>query len=126
MFTKKVVMFLLLTTGILSVILSMFVFNLSLPAWINYITYGSDAYTDIQNATAQAANNIRILTDAVSFGFGSVLLVVGLSIMCSSCYMLITLSESNANTPKEILREHNEASASEKMEILLCDKNPTN
>ena len=46
-------------------------------------TYGGDAYTGIQNAAAQTANNTRYLAKITRFGFGSVLLVGGISLMAA-------------------------------------------
>lgn len=40
--------------------------------------YGGDAYTGIQQAAAQTANNVRTLTELVSFGFAAILGVTGL------------------------------------------------
>ena len=43
--------------------------------------YGGDAYTGIQNAAAMTSKNVKDLSDVVRFGFGSVLLVTGLSLI---------------------------------------------
>ncbi|MBR7082203.1 MAG: hypothetical protein IKI49_05845 [Oscillospiraceae bacterium] len=40
--------------------------------------YGGDAYTGIQNASAQTARNVRVLGNIVKMGFGFVLIVSGL------------------------------------------------
>lgn len=40
--------------------------------------YGGDAYTGIQQAAAQTANNVQYLADIARFGFSSVLAVIGL------------------------------------------------
>jgi len=46
-------------------------------AWERSEAYGGDAYTGIQNAAAQTANNVQALARIARFGFGSVLTVGG-------------------------------------------------
>lgn len=70
----------LLLPAILSIVLSIICFNMYTGNGENNHTYGGDAYTGIQNAAAQTANNVRDLAEIVSFGFGSVLLVAGISL----------------------------------------------
>lgn len=43
--------------------------------------YGGDAYTGIQNAAAATSKNVKELAEIVQFGFGSVLLVMGLTLV---------------------------------------------
>ena len=43
--------------------------------------YGGDAYTGIQNAAATTSKNVRDLAGIVQFGFGSILLVMGLTLV---------------------------------------------
>ena len=52
-------------------------------------SYGGDAYTGIQNAAADTANNVRILTNVIE-KFGSYLLIViGIFIIVTFAYKLI-------------------------------------
>ena len=73
------VMFLLI--GIVSVILGMVSFSMETGSYELNVSYGGDAYTGIQNASAQAANNIIYLAEVTSFGFGAVLTVAGVFMM---------------------------------------------
>ena len=43
--------------------------------------YGGDAYTGIQNAAATTSKNVKELAGIVQFGFGSILLVMGLGLV---------------------------------------------
>ena len=43
--------------------------------------YGGDAFTGIQNAAAVTSRNVKELAAIVQFGFGSVLLVMGLTLV---------------------------------------------
>ena len=43
--------------------------------------YGGDAFTGIQNAAAVTSRNVKELASIVQFGFGSVLLVMGLTLV---------------------------------------------
>lgn len=45
--------------------------------------YGGDAYSGIQNASADAGTNVYCLTKIVAKGFGSVLLVGGLALLAT-------------------------------------------
>ncbi|MBR2645973.1 MAG: hypothetical protein IKD47_00225 [Clostridia bacterium] len=94
---KKVSGFIFMAIGLLSIIFSIIFFKKDIDLrWFNGSgvlkeTYGGDAYTGIQNAVADTANNIRALSlDIEEFGlevlkmmnsfFGYILLVVGLLI----------------------------------------------
>ena len=65
-------------TGIASVVLSIVCFCFSTGGYESSYTYGGDAYTGIQNAAAQTANNVSYLGDIAKFGFGSILLIAGI------------------------------------------------
>ena len=43
--------------------------------------YGGDAYTGIQHAAAHTANNVQKLADIERFGFGSILLIAGCTLL---------------------------------------------
>lgn len=44
-------------------------------------SYGGDAYTGIQNAAAHTSKNVKEVAAIIQFGFGSVLLVMGLTLL---------------------------------------------
>ena len=52
--------------------------------------YGGDAYTGIQNAAAQTANNIRYLAEIIQIGLGGILLIAGLLIILHYIKNIIT------------------------------------
>lgn len=90
---KKFFATLFLLTGILSVILSFTVADSVSGGYEANITYGGDAYTGIQNAAAQSANNILALNSTLALGFQSVLLVGGLTLIFSSLIFLTSNKE---------------------------------
>lgn len=96
MATKKFFTVLLLATGILSIILSVYSFNSLIGASVSQKVYGGDAYTGIQNAASQTANNVREMAEMMSFSFGSILLVGGLTLIFSSCNMLISYAQQSS------------------------------
>ena len=73
----------LVIVGILAIILGCCAFGLDTGYSEGDKAYGGDAYTGIQNATAQTARNLVKLTEAVSFSAGSVLLISGLALMAA-------------------------------------------
>ena len=75
---KKGIAALLVVVGVLSIILGFCAFGADTGYHENNNTYGGDAYTGIQNAAAQTANNLVDLADLTAFGFGSILLIGGL------------------------------------------------
>lgn len=71
-----------LLSGILSAIFGFVVFGFETGHNESSSIYGGDAYTGIQNAAAQTANNVHELAEIVKFGAGSLLLVVGIVVFC--------------------------------------------
>lgn len=67
--------------GIVSVVLSIICFIMGSGSYEIDITYGGDAYTGIQNAAAQTARNVQSLANIVKFGFGSILLIFGITLI---------------------------------------------
>lgn len=72
---------LLTAVGILSIIFSIRCFNMEDGSYEPNATYGGDAYTGMQNASAQAANNIQDLTKNVNQGMGFMLMIAGLTLV---------------------------------------------
>ena len=73
----------MIVVGILAIILAIVCFSKDVGNTSLGYSYGGDAYTGIQNAAAQTANNVLYLTRIVRFGFSSVLLVLGLGMVAS-------------------------------------------
>ena len=63
-------------------------------------SYGGDAYTGIQNAAARTSKNVKELAATVQFGFGSVLLVMGLTLVGFGLTTPTGTAQTN-NTPEE-------------------------
>lgn len=78
---KKGIAVLFILVGLLAVILGFCAFGKDTGYYENNNKYGGDAYTGIQNAAAQTANNVQDLSEATTFGFGSILLVGGIVLM---------------------------------------------
>lgn len=56
--------------------------------YVPYEKYGGDAYTGIQNAVADAANNIGDIADALYFGMHQIYMFVGIFLIIMSVYLL--------------------------------------
>lgn len=74
--TRKI---LLILTGVISIGLSIGAFSKEDGDWVSHSYYGGDAYTGIQNAAADTGKNVHYLIESVNYGFGSILLIGGLS-----------------------------------------------
>lgn len=85
--------------GIASFVLSIVCYAMDTGSWESSHTYGGDAYTGIQNASAQAANNIQDLAAIVKFGFGSVLLIIGLLLI----FYAVTCKETDYSSKFDML-----------------------
>jgi hypothetical protein len=68
-------------SGIISIVLSFVVNGMDTGSWSLYYEYGGDAYTGIQNSSAQAANNLGYLTELVQTGMFAFLLVFGIALV---------------------------------------------
>ena len=84
-------------SGLLSIIFSFIVYAADTGSWESSYSYGGDAYTGIQNAAAQAANNIQDLARIMRFGMGSVLLIAGLVLCCCFGAKLYTALKADKN-----------------------------
>ena len=65
-------------SGILSVIFGIIMFGKSIGSYESASSYGGDAYTGIQNAAAQTANNVKALSEITKTGFAFFLIAIGL------------------------------------------------
>ena len=69
-------------SGALSMLLGLVLAGFSTGYWESSSTYGGDAYTGIQNAAAQTANNVQDLAAIAKFGFSTILILFGMAIFC--------------------------------------------
>ena len=65
-------------SGALSVLFGLLTLGMDAGAWEANSSYGGDAYTGIQNAAAQTANNVQDLAEIAAQGFGFLLISLGL------------------------------------------------
>lgn len=97
---KKITSIVGAASGLLSVIFSFYILSMDAGSTENSFSYGGDAYTGIQNAAAQTANNVHYLNDILQFGFFAVLLVAGLALLCH--YVPVLLEEASPETLAKI------------------------
>jgi len=71
----------LIVVGIIAIGLSIKCYTTDKLDYESRSMYGGDAYTGIQNAAAMTSKNVKELAEIVQFGFGSVLLVMGLTLV---------------------------------------------
>ena len=90
--SKRVTGFFLLVAAIVSVIFGIVCFNsypsLDTTKYVKYEYYGGDAYTGIQNAAADTANNVQANVETVkdnyyliARGFGFALIIAGIVLL---------------------------------------------
>ena len=65
-------------SGIISIIFGIVMFAKNVGYYESSISYGGDAYTGIQNAAAQTANNVKALSEIAKSGFAFLLIAIGL------------------------------------------------
>ncbi len=80
-------------SGILSIILGFVTMSKSIGSWESLSSYGGDAYTGMQNASAQTANNVQDLADLTRFGISSLLIVLGIAVACYFALKLFKTTE---------------------------------
>ncbi len=79
-------------SGILSIIFGIITLKKDAGSYVSSQSYGGDAYTGIQNASAKSANNIQDLAEILKFGLGGLLIVLGIAICC---YFFIKIKQNN-------------------------------
>lgn len=78
---KKVFSIVGMVSGALSAIFGIIVLGMPTGGWESNLSYGGDAYTGIQNAAAQTANNVQTLTESINAAGGYLLLALGLGMI---------------------------------------------
>lgn len=78
---QKIRSIVLIVVGIIALGLSIKCFSIDELHYAFESMYGGDAYTGIQNAAAATSKNVKELAEIVQFGFGSILLVMGLGLI---------------------------------------------
>lgn len=95
---KKPIAVLLILVGLLSVILGFSCRSQSKGNHTSYSWYGGDAYTGIQQAGADTANNVRYMNENLITGFFYVLLIGGLVIILVGVNGLLQATEKRSVT----------------------------
>lgn len=99
--------------GVLSIVLAIVVFCAPDGYWESSERYGGDAYTGIQNAAAQTANNVNDLAYIARIGLSSILFVNGIALICFFS-MITTITPvsvvnmptpTNTNKPSEVISD---------------------
>ena len=98
---KRIFAIAFIIIGILSIILAFCAYGCDVGYPERNKSYGGDAYTGIQNAAAETANNVHYLTEAVVFGVGSILLVAGFSLAATGMYLYANSKEDTDDTPNQ-------------------------
>ena len=81
--SQKIRAIVLIVVGVVSLGLSIKCFTTDDLGYESCSMYGGDAFTGIQNAAATTSKNVKDLAEIVQFGFGSILLVMGLTLVGS-------------------------------------------
>lgn len=104
-----------IAVGAISVFCSFTLFFARIGSSVQKNTYGGDAYTGIQNAAASTGNNVYDLASICSRGFGLILLIIGLALICFFLHQLLSEVEfkSSANPLKKTETEEKPPVASE-------------
>lgn len=71
----------LIVIGVIAIGLSIKCYTIDDLDYESRSMYGGDAFTGIQNAAATTSRNVKELASIVQFGFGSVLLVMGFTLV---------------------------------------------
>lgn len=79
-----------IAVGVISVFCSFALFFARVGSFVAKNTYGGDAYTGIQNAAAATGNNVNDLAAICSKGFGFILLIIGLALICFFLHQLLS------------------------------------
>jgi hypothetical protein len=90
-------------SGIVSIIGGIVVFTMDGGSHSSSYTYGGDAYTGIQNASADAANNICDLINITRTGFALVLIVLGLALIAYFAKSKVSVQTHNASNSMNVV-----------------------
>ena len=99
--SKKTKSILTMVVGVVAIVLAIVCFAMDTGNYERDSAYGGDAYTGIQNAAAQTANNVQDLAAIAKVGFGSILMVFGLYLIVSAIDVVEVSTKSTVEAPKE-------------------------
>lgn len=107
-------------SGIVSVVMSFTTFFWMGDSRTIHQQYGGDAYTGIQNAAADAANNISSLNDTIVFCTFSLLLVIGITLIAIGAARLVDLTKEMASRQHESSKTVVDAPSDEQPSLNEC------
>ena len=81
---KKLLKIFGIILGVVTIVLAVIVLCKGVGYYESNVSYGGDAYTGIQNAAAQAANNVMYVGEMIRFALGAQMLVMGLAMVLGS------------------------------------------
>ena len=93
--SKKILSIMLFALAALSLIFAIVCFGSDTGYWVSSKSYGGDAYTGIQNAAAQTANNINYLRENINTFAGLFFVIVALTFAAFGVYNFIVSTEKN-------------------------------
>lgn len=115
MFDAKKLRVSLLILGVVAIVVAIALFCVDVGSYESNEYYGGDAYTGIQQAAAQAANNVLAVGKMIRLGIGGLLIVQGLVFLAASVCIktenkttVSVESVLNENLPLEGTREASE------------------
>ena len=111
---KKLLKIFGIILGALTIALAVSVFLDGVGYYEGNISYGGDVYDAIQNAAAQAANNVKYVGEMIRFALGSQLMVMGLAMLLGS--LCIRVEEPTEDKTEEKPDEEAEAKTEDKVE----------
>ncbi len=92
---KKFTGLLSLIASIVSAVLSIVLFNMETGSYESPLYYGGDAYTGIQQAAAQSANNTIALAEICSTGFGAICLIAAFAFFMLALLLFSSKNQKN-------------------------------
>ena len=98
---KKLFAVLLILIGIFSISVSFSIKDMNIGYTESDKSYGGDAYTGIQNAAAQAANNTLRLTEVVKTSFSNIFLISGAVLIVFGAKDIVVVLPAAAPAKKE-------------------------
>ena len=93
--------------AIVSIICGIICFFLNIGTNVSDVVYGGDAYTGIQNATAQTANNILILNKNIKLISGFFFVILGLILRAVGNFLLTIDKDTKITDPSDKISESN-------------------
>jgi len=99
--SKIIKAILLIIIGFISIGLSIKCYSIKECKYTEESIYGGDAFTGIQNAAASTSKNVMELAEIEKFGFGSILLISGLTLLTIGITTPISRNSTEKSNPSD-------------------------